>query len=271
MVGLRAATLLLTFGVSGADAPPAPSATAPAAPSPATDSTPKRPAPPAPPVEYLRAGAKLFNQRKYELAGKYLEAAYRYRDRLSRNEQIVLDVYLDELENYRNQLAGRPSADTAVEMAGASATEPPGPIPIGQHGPNRAKTDDKAVKTSVVIAPSGMASPAAEKAPAQAPPVERPARPGDPLPAVRNAVRFDTTDTKQKARWLLQCAREQAFRGQFDEAEKFVAEARGLNVKWGFFDETPDKVDKAIEKARRDADEAKAQNATTDSNKEPPR
>ena len=60
----------------------------------------------------------------------------------------------------------------------------------------------------------------------------------------------DTADIKQKARWLLQLARDQMFRREFDAAERTIAEARTFKVKWGFFDETPDKLSAALTKAR---------------------
>ena len=59
-----------------------------------------------------------------------------------------------------------------------------------------------------------------------------------------------TTDTKQAARWKLQSAKEQMRMGNYDDAEKLVAEVRQMPVKWGLFDETPDKVGEAIAKVR---------------------
>ena len=59
-----------------------------------------------------------------------------------------------------------------------------------------------------------------------------------------------TTDTKQAARWKLQSAKEQMRMGNYDDAAKLVAEVRQMPVKWGLFDETPDKVGEAIGKAR---------------------
>ncbi len=38
--------------------------------------------------------------------------------------------------------------------------------------------------------------------------------------------------------------------GNYDEADKLVAQVRQMPVKWGLFDETPDKVAEAISKAR---------------------
>jgi hypothetical protein len=60
----------------------------------------------------------------------------------------------------------------------------------------------------------------------------------------------DTADTKQKGRWLLQLAREQIKKGRFDIAEQAVAEARTLDVQWTLYDETPDRLAEALEKAR---------------------
>ena len=68
----------------------------------------------------------------------------------------------------------------------------------------------------------------------------------------RNVTPTDrgTTDTKQAARWKLQSAKEQMRMGNYDDAAKLVAEVRQMPVKWGLFDETPDKVGEAIAKAR---------------------
>jgi hypothetical protein len=270
MVGHGSATIVLAFSLLGADAPRAPSAAAKAAAPDLSETVPARSAPLVPPIEYLRAGAKLFNQGKYELAGKYLEAAYRYRDRLSRNEQIVLDVYLDELVKYRNQLAGRSVADPDVRPAAAYVVEPPAPSRPIRDAAKPARIDEQTERASM-IPPQGQAHPhapavAGETAAAQAAGTEKPASTATQRPsALRNAVRSETTDVKQKARWLLQCAREQLFRGNFDEAKQFVEESRALNVKWGYFDDTPDKVVKAIEKARLRAAESKAQSDQTPS------
>jgi hypothetical protein len=60
----------------------------------------------------------------------------------------------------------------------------------------------------------------------------------------------DTTDTKQKGRWLLQLAREQIKKGNFDIADQAVAEARALDVQWTLYDETPDRMAEHLAKAR---------------------
>ena len=59
-----------------------------------------------------------------------------------------------------------------------------------------------------------------------------------------------TADPKQRGRWLLHEAREQIALGNFDAAEKKVAEAEALDVKWGLFDDTPAKVRNDLIKER---------------------
>jgi len=59
-----------------------------------------------------------------------------------------------------------------------------------------------------------------------------------------------TTDAKQEARFKLLSAKEQMRMGNYDDADKLVAQVRQMPVKWGLFDETPDKVGEAIAKAR---------------------
>jgi hypothetical protein len=277
MVGHGSATIVLAFSLLGADPP---QVAAPAG-NPAHGEVPQRPEseqvrsePLVPPAKYLRAGATLFNQGKYTLAGKYLEAAYRYRDRLSRNEQIVLDVYLDELVKYRNQVAGRALADPGVKPAATYVVDPPAPGAQPPADPFKAaRTDAKTQRTSATP-PDGDAhphAPAVAGDTGQAAGTDKPASSTGPRPSpLRNALRFETTDVKQKARWLLQCAREETFHGRFDEARQYVEEARALNVKWGRLEETPDKVVKAIEKARARAAEAKA-NAKSDSSDSKPK
>ena len=74
-----------------------------------------------------------------------------------------------------------------------------------------------------------------------------------PMPSTTpraNPTNRGSTDTKQEARWKLQSAKEQMRLGNYDDADKLVAQVRQMPVKWGLFDETPDKVGEAITKAR---------------------
>jgi hypothetical protein len=158
-----------------------------------------------------------FNTGKYEQAGKYLEAADRFRDQLKEKERVVLDVYIDALETYREELrlaASPPAKDPGVVQTSRVKVEPP-------------KNEVAKVKPN----------PAPPKEAARTIELEKP-------PVVQQ--RASAKDVKQTARWLLHEAREQIQRGNFDLAVKKVAQARTLDVKWGFLDDTPDKVDKAI-------------------------
>ena len=59
-----------------------------------------------------------------------------------------------------------------------------------------------------------------------------------------------TPDVKQHAVWLLHEAREQMAQGNFDAAEKKIAEAEAIDIKWGLFDDTPNKVRTDLNKER---------------------
>jgi hypothetical protein len=58
------------------------------------------------------------------------------------------------------------------------------------------------------------------------------------------------TEAKQRGRWLLHEGREQLLRGNYDLAQVKVDEARTLDVSWGLFDDTPDKLQADIAKVR---------------------
>jgi hypothetical protein len=204
-------------------------------------------APPAPPRAYLTSGINLFNSRRYDLAWKYLIAADRYRERLSANEQIVLDVYREKLDEYYR----RKHSPAPVASAGGTG---------GRVAP---ATDDQVVPAASVTAadtpgrPEVAAMPSLE---ARFNPLPLDAKPGTmgagdsrpaPAPPIPPAglVR-GTADTKQRARWLLQQAREEILRKNFDAAEQILAEAQAMDVKWGLFDESPSRVAEALRKAR---------------------
>jgi hypothetical protein len=224
MGGLATVVILLTLGASGDDAPPA-EETAPArteAPDPNPGPNPSPSPAPVPPIQYLKAGIMFFNTGKYEQAGKYLEAAQRFRDQLKEKERVVLDVYCDALETYQDELrlaASPPAKDPGVVQATRVAVVPP------KNEVAKAKPNPEPPKVA--------------------------ARPGELEKPLVVRQRAASNDTKQTARWLLHEAREQIQRGNFDLAVKKVEQARSLGVKWGFLDDTPDKVDKAIEYYRK--------------------
>jgi hypothetical protein len=228
--------------------------------------------PPAPPRKYLDAGASLFNQGRFDLASKYLQAAQMYRDRLSASERLVLDVYREKLDHYlktRVPAATTASPGPATPGDARIAAVQQGQRPAGSEGAPAdpgvvtASTVDRAgVKAAVdpVQAlsrrPDESDTPTFEKITTTTPPDSQNAGtlppPGNATvkPLGATATWRDTTDTKQKGRWLLQLAREQILKGHFDLAEQAIAEARGLDVKWTLFDETPDRMADALAKAR---------------------
>jgi hypothetical protein len=217
MGGLGTVVILLTLGVAGEDAPPA-EETAPTrteAPNPSSNPGPN-PAP-VPPIQYLKAGIMFFNTGKYEQSEKYIEAAQRFRDQLSPKEQVVLDVYRDALVSYQEELrlaAAAPPKDPEIKQTSRVTTESP--------------------KQEVAKAKPNPDNP------------KEIASPGELDRTLVGRQPAKTDDLKQSARWLLHQAREQIQRGNYDLAVQKVAQARSLNVKWGFLDDTPDKVDKAI-------------------------
>lgn len=270
MKRLKTFAVLWTLGAAGQsgvgaepDGPVAPPHSEAATPPPAATDSPRpvnRPEPPAPPIKYLEAGARLFNKGRYDLAAKYLGAARSYRDRLSPNERVVLDVYQEKLDQY---LRERKEAEApAPPAAPAPAEAPPGPAGPDADVVTTSTTSSNRTESTAreLLAPP---VPAADPEPPAAVPSPDPGARGAPppgptgpgAPARPGAVRGTNTwrgtvDRKQKARWQLQVAREHIFRGRYDEAERAVAEARGMDVHWGFFDDTPKKVTESLAKAR---------------------
>jgi len=229
---------------------------APAAPStaqaPAAAPLP-RPEPPVPPRKYLETGAKLFNKGRYELASKYFEAAELYRDRLTAPEQIVLDTYREKFDSY-SQVPKSAEPEKVPVVASGSQDKEVKTASVGGRSAEAAGSIPPASANAPGSAPAGGPSPSDPFTTAVPEAVEKPA--GSQLPSTEG-LRVGG-DSKQKARWLLQLARDQMFRGQFDASEKTIAEARQYQVKWTFFDETPDKLSAAVVKARAKAEKTKA-------------
>ena len=90
-----------------------------------------------------------------------------------------------------------------------------------------------------------MASPSGAAAAAPVPSMAGPTADNEPFSRTQPVA-----GDKQSARWLLQQARDLAGQGRYDEAGAKVAEARAMNIRWGLFDDTPDRVTKDIEKSR---------------------
>ncbi len=177
----------------------------------AAPSTATRQAPPAPPIKYLEAGAKLYNNAQFDLASRYLEAANRYRDQLQSDERVMLDAYLKEL---------------------AKVKQGAGPVPSGVSLP--AATPVTAVAPAVTaVAPAVQTS---------APPTSASAA------SVMHGL--SPAEAKQKGVWLLKEGREQLLRGNYEAAQAKVDAVRSLDIQWGLFDDTPDKLQGEITKAR---------------------
>ena len=177
----------------------------------AAPSTATRQAPPAPPIKYLEAGAKLFNNEQYDMASKYLEAANRYRDMLQEGDRSILDAYLKELAGVRK----------------ATQAAPGGMPPAVTPTPVVAPAVTAASPGTPVASPGPVASAGGMTSQALSPP-----------------------EAKQRARWLLHEGRENLLKGNYDLAQAKVDEARSLDVQWGLFDDTPDKLQEDISNVR---------------------
>lgn len=251
IVALGVATALVFPLPSRADETP-PDAQPPVAEAAGQPPVAARPEPPAPPRKYLEAGARLFNTERFDLAASYLRAAHLYRDRLSPSEQIVLDVYRERLAAYQSgsSPASKPSSPAStVDQEVAPAATVVDPVKALARRPDPLEAElFKAITspgpvgqgdTSSLPSPSGLPTPASTEAIG-----------ADPVKLQGSAAWRDTSDSKQKARWLLQLAREQILKRNFEVAGQAIAEARGMNIKWSLFDETPERVTEALEKAR---------------------
>jgi len=180
-----------------------------------------------PPIDYIKAGAYLFNKGQVEKAAKYFDAAEKLRSELNENEQIVLEVYREEIE--KTQKPGKQTAPTRdASVAPASTVQTP--AMAGSNQPTQ--TQPQPAAGGVASNNSDMSMPL----------------PG--LGALRSQTRYDSTDPKQRARWLIQEAREEMAKGHYEEAERKIEESRALNVKWSFLEETPDKTAKILAKVR---------------------
>ncbi|MGZ3487638.1 MAG: hypothetical protein ACXVBY_12325, partial [Isosphaeraceae bacterium] len=236
---LSTLTVILIIGAWGAARESASSDDAVTSPATAA----RKPAP-VPPIRYLEAGSRLFNSGNFELAAKYLAAAQMYRDQLQQDEQTMLDAYFRELSKVR--------ASTA---AGSTATDGAGPAKTAASPamtPAAVQADPAKTAASPAMTPAAVqADPAMTPAAVQADPAMTPASPamtpaavqaappttsviqsGDPARGGAGDVAI-TPDVKQHAVWLLHEAREQMAQGNFDAAEKKIAEAEAIDIKWG--------------------------------------
>src|SRR5271166_2694024 len=234
--------------------------------SPATAA--RKPAP-VPPIRYLEAGSRLFNSGNFELAAKYLAAAQMYRDQLQQDEQTMLDAYFKELSRVRASIAagstatdGASPAMTAASPAMTPAAVQAAPAMTPAAVPAAPAMTPAAVPAAPAMTPAAVpAAPAMTPAAVPAAPAMTPAavqaapattsviQSGDPARGGAGDVAI-TPEVKQHAVWLLHEAREQMAQGNFDAAEKKIAEAEAIDIKWGLFDDTPTKVRTDLNKER---------------------
>ena len=208
-----------------------------------------KPKAPAKARDYLEAGAKLHNKGRYELADRYLKEAERLKDRLTLNEQVVLRVYREKVDQQLERL----STPLVVEEAPRSARFSEDKI-------------DKEVKATSVIPSStlpessvagldtdGMTTddsrnPSESSTDSLDPRAEESKE--DPFQKLFGSETLrNSDDTKQRGRWLLSMAREQIFRGNYDKAREIAAKVKEMNIPWGRFDDSPEKVTEALAKA----------------------
>jgi hypothetical protein len=195
----------------------------------------------------------LFNTRRYDLAGKYLDAAQMYSDRLTASEQTVLEVYREKLDEYRRDLlAAKPSAQSRAEGSprGVERRVDARVVPVGLASSPAADVVREPPERSEPVADVSLEpTPATRKAETRS--ADPPPRLGlDRGPVYGSASWRDSATEKEKARWLMQLAREQIYKGHYDLAEQAIAEAKSMDVKWTVFDETPEKMTEALLKAK---------------------
>ena len=228
--------------------PPAPPVSAG---DPPANSAAPRQAAPTPARGYLETGANLFNTGQFDMASRYFQAAQTCRDRLTPNERIVLDVYRERLEEQRKSQPSAPVRSAAgpgtARSAGGGVTDT-AVVPastVGGTSGSPARRPDEFDPSRPESTPAPLPDPDSASLKTMVPP-----RGGSESLHGATMTWRDTTDTKQKARWYLQLAREQMRKEHFDLAAQAIAEARKLDVKYTKFDETPDRLADALQKAQ---------------------
>ena len=144
------------------------------------------------------------------------------------------------------------AVQAAPAMTAASPAMTPAAVQAGPAMTPAAVQAAPAMTPAAVQAAPAMtaASPAMTPAAVQAAPATTSViQSGDPARGGAGDVAI-TPDVKQHAVWLLHEAREQMAQGNFDAAEKKIAEAEAIDIKWGLFDDTPTKVRTDLNKER---------------------
>ena len=230
---------------------------------------------PPPAGAYVKAVVSLYKKGDLDKAAQYLQAADARADKLSADEKATL-------EQYRALMAAAAKAPVDLAVVQVAAQAPPAdrpesPVPPGQYvqaavgqyqagkfakaGAYAAAADqyrdlltaDEAAtldryKALLAKVP---AVDGAVKAASTAAPASTPSKPAAAPIGGSMGRTGPSSDMKQQARWLLATAREQVRQGNLEEADKKLAEARALNIKWGLFElDTPTKLAEGIAKAK---------------------
>ncbi|WP_169976121.1 type II secretory pathway, component PulD [Tautonia rosea] len=224
-----------------------------------------RPPSPVPPVEYLRAGANLFNQGDYDLAAQYLKAAHDYRDGLSESERSRLDEYLQAMDSLATKPApasGLAAAPTPAPAPGAVQATEPGSEPIGRDY----ATDSKSTaRWLLVSAREDLARGEYDAAQAKLDKARSmdvkwglfddlspnklqkeldKVRPAEGAATVADSTLpvDDPKAAKAAAKLKLEEAREALSRGDYDRAQAIAMEVETWNLSFGIFEDSPEKV-----------------------------
>ncbi|WP_235905387.1 type II and III secretion system protein [Tautonia marina] len=232
-----------------------------------------RPPSPVPPVQYLRAGANLFNQGDYDLAAQYLKAAHDYRDGLSESERSRLDEYLEAMDSLVTKPAPAPgpvATPAPAPTPGVSQAAEPGSEPIGRDY----ATDSKSTaRWLLVSAREDLAKGDYDAAQAKLDKARNmdvkwglfddlspnklqkeldKARPADGAATVADANRpvDDPKAAKAAAKLKLEEAREALSRGDYDRAQAIAMEVETWDLSFGIFEDSPEKVTSAARALR---------------------
>ena len=146
--------------------------------------------------------------------------------------------------------AAAPAMTAAAAVQAAPAMTPAAAAAAPATTAAAPATTAAAPATTAAAPATTAAAPAMTPAAVQAAPaITRVIQSGDPARGGAGDVAI-TPDVKQHAVWLLHEAREQMAQGNFDAAEKKIAEAEAIDIKWGLFDDTPAKVRTDLNKER---------------------
>jgi type II secretory pathway component GspD/PulD (secretin)/tetratricopeptide (TPR) repeat protein len=230
-----------------------------------------RPPAPAPPVEYLRAGAQLFNNGQYDLAAKYLKAAHDYRDELSESERTRLDEYFRAMDIVAAR-QGAPARDAEVSQVGQPgpvSSEPappaPGPAEPDQLGRDYPTDSKSAARWLLVSAREDLARGDFDAAQAKLDKarmmdvkwglfdeitpnklqkeLDKAMPEGGPAPVASSAPPAgDPGQQKRAAKARLDEARSSLAGGDYDRAQAIAQEVASWGLNFGVLEDSPEKV-----------------------------